>query len=302
MKLAMIGLGKMGMGMTRRLLANSHKVVAFDLSTASIAEAEQAGAIPAHTINEAVAQLDTPAIAWVMVPSGAPVNSVISELAGLLKAGDIVIDGGNSRYTESIKHAEMLAEHGIQMLDIGVSGGVWGEAFGFNLMAGGEAFAFGHIEPILNALAPEDGYMYVGPSGSGHFVKMVHNGIEYGMMQAIAEGFELMQAKEEFELDLAGVAELWSHGSVIRSWLLELTGNALTEDPGLDDLQAFVPDSGEGRWTVEESIDLRVPVPIITLALQMRFRSRQANSFGARILAAQRNQFGGHAVRKVEEE
>lgn len=301
MKLAMIGLGKMGMGMTNRLLAKGHEIVAFDLDADSVSEAQQAGAEPAYTIKEAVGQLDVPAVVWVMVPSGAPVNSVITELAGLLRAGDIVIDGGNSRYTDSIRHAEMLAEQGIQMLDIGVSGGVWGEEVGFNLMAGGEAFAFGHVEPILKALAPEDGYMYVGPSGSGHFVKMVHNGIEYGMMQAIAEGFELMKAKEEFDLDLAGLAELWSHGSVIRSWLLELTGNALTEDPGLDELQAYVPDSGEGRWTVEESIDLRVPVPIITLALQMRFRSRQENSFGARILAAQRNQFGGHAVKKAEE-
>jgi 6-phosphogluconate dehydrogenase len=233
-----------------------------------------------------------------MVPAGEPVALTLQHLAMLLGDGDIIIEGGNSNYRESQERATMLRYKGIRLLDTGTSGGIWGEQMGFNLMVGGDGEAFETVEPILTALAKEDGYAHVGPSGAGHFVKMVHNGIEYGMMQAIAEGFELMAAKEELGLDLAQLVDLWNNGSVIRSWLLELAGNAIKAEPGLTSLAPYVADSGEGRWMVQEGIDLRVPLPAITLALQMRFRSRQENSFAARLLAAIRNQFGGHAVRR----
>ncbi len=301
MKLAMVGLGKMGMGLTRRLLKQGHEVVAFDLSADLVKEAKGAGAIAADSLEDAVAKLDqSPRIVWVMVPSGDPVALTLQSLARFLKEGDIVVEGGNSRYTESMERASMLRYKGVHMLDVGVSGGVWGEREGFNLMVGGEEEAFEHITPILKSLAPENGYGRVGPSGAGHFVKMVHNGIEYGMMQAIAEGFELIDAKPEFDVDLAALARLWENGSVIRSWLLELAGNVLEDDPKLDWVEPFVTDSGEGRWTVEESIDLRVPLPVITLALQMRFRSRQDDSYTAKMLASLRNQFGGHAIKRKE--
>jgi 6-phosphogluconate dehydrogenase len=237
-----------------------------------------------------------------MVPSGAVTESTVVALGEILSAGDTIIDGGNSNYKDSIRRATALAEKGLFFLDAGTSGGIWGLAEGYSMMVGGNLAAFQRLEPIFQALAPasDKGYGRVGPAGAGHFVKMVHNGIEYGLMQAYAEGFELMQAKQEFDLDLTQVSQIWRYGSVVRSWLLDLTAAALKEEPGLESLQAYVEDSGEGRWTVQESIDLNVPTPVISLSLQARFRSRQEQPFGAKLLAAMRNQFGGHAVRKAE--
>lgn len=299
MKLAMIGLGKMGMGMTRRLLAKKQQVVAFDIGADAVKSAESAGAIPAASLEHAVRLLDKkPRVIWLMLPAGDPTATTLQEIVAMLGEGDIVIEGGNSNYKQSMERAHMLRFKGIHMLDAGVSGGIWGEANGFNLMVGGDEDAFDHIKPALEALAQKDGYMRVGPSGAGHFVKMVHNGIEYGMMQAIAEGFELMAAKHEFGINLAALSSLWMNGSVVRSWLLELSGRALEEDANLDWVEPYVEDSGEGRWTVEESIELRVPLPVIALSLQMRFRSRQKDSYSARLLAALRNQFGGHAIQR----
>jgi 6-phosphogluconate dehydrogenase len=302
MKLAMVGLGKMGMGMTERLIQKGHTVVGYDLAAATVEVARSKGAVPATTFEEIVAKLESPRIVWVMVPAGEPVGATIRALMPLLEAGDIVIDGGNSHYKDSMERAQMLAEQGIRFLDTGVSGGVWGLVNGFNLMIGGEQAAFDIVEPIYKDLAAEGGYMRVGPVGSGHFTKMVHNGIEYGMMQAYAEGYDLIRAKTEFNVDLAKLTRLWMNGSVVRSWLLELAGNALEEDPNLDMVSPIVMDSGEGRWTVVEAIDLSVPIPVITLSLQTRFRSRQKDMFGARLLSALRNQFGGHPVRKEGEE
>jgi len=297
MKLAMIGLGKMGMGMTRRLLAHKQQVVAFDVNPEAVKAAVDAGAEGASSLEDAVALLGAKQrITWLMLPSGDVTTTALQQLAALLGAGDIVVEGGNSNYKQSMERATMLRYKGIQMLDVGVSGGIWGEANGFNLMAGGDETAFQALAPIMKALAPKDGVQRVGPSGAGHFAKMVHNGIEYGMMQAIAEGYELMQAKHEFSIDLAELSKLWMNGSVVRSWLLELAGRALKEDTNLDWVEPYVEDSGEGRWTVQEGIDLSVPLPVITLSLQMRFRSRQNDSFSARLLAALRNQFGGHKI------
>jgi 6-phosphogluconate dehydrogenase len=301
MKIAMIGLGKMGMGITRRLIAKGHQVVAFDLNPDAVKSAQEVGAAPAESLASAVGQLDgTARIVWLMLPAGDVTGTALQELAPLLDQGDIVIDGGNSNYKLSMERAGMLRYRGIDMLDVGVSGGIWGESVGFNLMVGGSEAAFDAVKPILEALAPQDGYGYVGPSGAGHYVKMVHNGIEYGMMESLAEGFELMAAREEFGIDLAALSRLWTNGSVIRSWLLELAGNALTEDANLDWVEPYVEDTGEGRWTVQEGIDLSVPLPAITLSLQMRFRSRQTDSYAARLLAALRNQFGGHSVHRKQ--
>jgi 6-phosphogluconate dehydrogenase len=301
MKLAMVGLGKMGMGMTERLLQKGHTVVAFDLVPATVQTAADKGAVPATTFEEIAAKLESPRIVWIMVPAGDPVGETIRQLEPLLSPGDVVIDGGNSHYKDSIERASMLAAKGIHFLDTGVSGGVWGLVNGFNLMIGGDANAFELVEPIYKDLAAAGGYMLVGPSGSGHYVKMIHNGIEYGMMQAYAEGYDLIRAKTEFNVDLAKLTRLWMNGSVIRSWLLELAGNALEEDPNLEWVSPMVLDSGEGRWTVVEAIDLSVPIPVISLSLQTRFRSRQKDMFGARLLSALRNQFGGHPVRKEGE-
>jgi len=299
MKLAMIGLGRMGLGITERLIQHRHQVVGYDLAPEAVARAEVAGAIPALSVEDAVAKLDTsPRIVWLMLPAGEGVGIILQELATLLDSGDIIIEGGNSYYKESMERATMLRYKGIHMLDTGVSGGIWGVHKGFNLMVGGDPEAFAAVEPIYQALAPQGGYQLVGPSGTGHFVKMVHNGIEYGIMEAIAEGFELIRAKQEFEIDLARLVQLWMNGSVIRSWLLELAGHALAEDANLDWVDARVVDSGEGRWTVMESIDQAIPLPVITLALQMRFRSRQEESFAARLLSALRHQFGGHQVNR----
>ena len=302
MELGMIGLGRMGGNMVQRLLQGGHRIVAYDPREEAVQALAQYGAAGASSIAALVAQLAAPRAVWVMVPSGEPTETTISAVAEALPPGDVVIDGGNSNYKDSMRRAAALAERGLLFLDAGTSGGVWGLEEGYSMMVGGDAEAFRRLEPLFQTLAPgpDKGYGHVGPAGSGHFVKMVHNGIEYGLMQAYAEGFELMEAKGEFGLDLAQIAELWRYGSVVRSWLLDLTADALREDPGLESLQAYVEDSGEGRWTVQESIELAVPAPVITLSLQARFRSRQGNPFGLRLLSAMRNKFGGHAVRGAE--
>lgn len=303
MELGMIGLGRMGANMATRLLQGGHRIVAYDLIEASIQLAEGEGAAGARTLEELAGKLQQPRAVWVMVPSGNPTEQTINQLAGTLDEGDIVIDGGNSNYKDSIRRAKALHAHGIHFVDVGTSGGVWGLEEGYSMMVGGETAAVERIRPVLETLAPapDQGWGHVGPHGAGHFVKMVHNGIEYGIMEAYAEGFELMGAKTEMALDLYQIAEIWRFGSVIRSWLLDLTARALEENPTLEGIAPYVPDSGEGRWTVVESIDLGVSLPVITLALQERFRSREDMPFSDRLLAAMRNQFGGHAVKKLEE-
>lgn len=298
----MIGLGRMGGNMTQRLLRGGHRVVAYDPDEGARLAAQNAGADGAASIAEVAAMLTAPRAVWVMVPAGDVTDATINELADALSAGDAIIDGGNSNYKQTIRRAAAVKARGVEMLDSGTSGGVWGLTDGYSLMVGGDADAFARLEPIFQTLAPsaDSGYGRVGPSGAGHFVKMVHNGIEYGMMQAFAEGFELMEAKRDLELDLAQIAEIWRYGSVVRSWLLDLTAAALEESGDLAGIQAYVEDSGEGRWTVEESIELAVPIPVIAASLQARFRSRQSEPFGAKLLAAMRNQFGGHSVRRAE--
>lgn len=298
----MIGLGRMGGNMTQRLLKGGHRVVAYDPDEGARRAAQNAGADGAASIAEVAAMLTVPRAVWVMVPAGDVTDATINELADALSAGDAIIDGGNSNYKQTIRRAAAVKARGIEMLDSGTSGGVWGLTEGYSLMVGGDADAFARLEPIFQTLAPsaDSGYGRVGPSGAGHFVKMVHNGIEYGMMQAFAEGFELMEAKRDLELDLAQIAEIWRYGSVVRSWLLDLTAAALEESGDLAGIAAYVEDSGEGRWTVEESIELAVPIPVIAASLQARFRSRQSEPFGAKLLAAMRNQFGGHSVRRAE--
>ena len=300
MQLGMIGLGRMGGNMAQRLLRGGHDVVAYDPNAEAVQAASAQGAKAASSMQDMVGRLDVPKAVWVMVPSGAPTEGTVNSVADALSKDDVVIDGGNSNYKDSMRRAASLKERGIHFLDAGTSGGIWGLTEGYSMMIGGEPEAYKRLEPIFSTLAPADdkGHGHVGPAGAGHFVKMVHNGIEYGLMQAYAEGFELMNAKEEFGLDLAQIAEIWRDGSVVRSWLLDLTAEALAEDPKLEALQAYVADSGEGRWTVEESIDLAVPIPVITLALQARFRSRQDQPFGAKVLAAMRDRFGGHGFRK----
>ncbi len=302
MEIGMIGLGRMGGNMAQRLLNGGHSVLAYDRSAEAVAAVGRSGAEAASSLEELVDRLAEPRAVWVMVPAGQPTEDTLNAVADLLSPGDTIVDGGNANYKDSSRRAKELGERGIFFLDAGTSGGVWGLTEGYSLMVGGDADAFRRLEPIFQTLAPAKdlGYGHVGPAGAGHFVKMVHNGIEYGLMQAYAEGFELMEAKRELDLDLAQIAEIWRHGSVVRSWLLDLTAEALNEDATLADIQAFVGDSGEGRWTVEETIDLSVPVPVITASLQARFRSRQDQPFGARMLAAMRNRFGGHAVRGTE--
>lgn len=303
MDIAMIGLGKMGANMTTRLLGDGHRVVVYDLNEEAIRGAEEEGAEGARELHEVVEKLDSPRAVWVMVPAGGPTESTVEELSSLLAAGDIIIDGGNSNYKDSMRRAATLQEKGIHFVDVGTSGGVWGLSEGYSMMVGGSEAAVAHLRPALETLAPgaDSGWGHVGPSGSGHFVKMVHNGIEYGLMQAYAEGFEIMKAKIDFDLDLHQIAEIWRFGSVVRSWLLDLTADALADDPELNDIRGWVADSGEGRWTVFESIDLDVPAPVITASLMARFVSRQDESYAAKLLAAMRNQFGGHAVKQVAE-
>jgi len=299
MDIAMIGLGKMGANMAERLLKGGHRVVVFDLSEEAIKSAEDKGAEGARTLEEVVKKLQPPRSVWVMVPAGVPTEKTIEELSEILSPGDIVIDGGNSNYRDSIRRGRELSEKGVHFVDVGTSGGVWGLAEGYSMMVGGNEEAVERLGPVLSTLAPDPdkGWGRVGPIGSGHFVKMVHNGIEYGLMEAYAEGFELMREKKEFGLDLHRIAEIWRYGSVVRSWLLDLTARALSENQDLEGIAAFVPDSGEGRWTVHEAIELGVSIPVITLALQARFRSREEAPFADKLLAAMRNQFGGHAIK-----
>jgi 6-phosphogluconate dehydrogenase len=301
-EIGFIGLGRMGGNMVQRLLTGGHHVVGYDPNQEAVAAVTRAGGAGASSLTDLVSMLAPPRAVWVMVPSGAVTESTVSALGQALSAGDTIIDGGNSNYKDSMRRAAASVERGVSYLDAGTSGGIWGLTEGYSMMVGGDAEAFGRVEPVVRTLAPsaDTGWGHVGPAGAGHFVKMVHNGIEYGLMQAYAEGFELMEAKEGLHIDLAQVAELWRYGSVVRSWLLDLSAAALREDPGLAGLQAYVEDSGEGRWTVQESVDLGVPAPVITAALHARFRSRQGSPFGARLLAAMRNQFGGHAVRSAE--
>ncbi len=302
MELAIIGLGKMGLNMATRLVRGGHRVVGYARSKDTVQEATTLGVEGANSLEEAVSKLNVPRIVWVMVPSGAATDDTINKLEGMLQQGDIVIDGGNSNYKDSVRHAAQLEAKGIDFVDCGTSGGIWGISEGYSLMIGGNLEVTEKMRPIFETLAPaaDKGWGRVGPHGAGHFTKMIHNGIEYGMMQAFAEGFAILKAKEEFNLDLAQISEVWQHGSVVRSWLLDLAANALKEDAKLEDIKPWVADSGEGRWTVFESIDLDVPAPIITLALQMRFASRDEENFSARMLSALRNQFGGHAIKKAE--
>jgi 6-phosphogluconate dehydrogenase len=299
MRIGMIGLGRMGGNMVTRLVQGGHEVVAYTRDSAKVQKAVEMGALGAKDLKHLISQLATPRAVWVMVPAGKPTQEMINNLAPLLAPGDVVIDGGNTKFTDDVERANSLKPKGIHYMDAGTSGGIWGLKVGYCLMIGGEKSDFERLKPVFETLAPPDGYLHCGPVGAGHFVKMVHNGIEYGLMQAYAEGFEIMEASR-YNLDLARIANLWNQGSVVRSWLLELTALALESDPGLDKLAAYVEDSGEGRWTVEESINLSVPAPVIALSLQMRFRSRQDNSFSSRMLAAMRQQFGGHAVKEAD--
>jgi 6-phosphogluconate dehydrogenase len=286
MKLGMVGLGRMGGNMTKRLERDGHEMATYARS----------GGGTAGSLEELVGQLEPRRAVWLMIPAGDPTEAAVRDLLGLLSEGDVVVDGGNSNFRDSQRRAALAAERGIGYVDAGVSGGVWGLENGYCLMVGGDEDPVSFLEPAFRTLAPEDGYAHVGASGAGHFTKMVHNGIEYGLMQAYAEGFEILQASE-FDLDLEQVAGIWRYGSVVRSWLLELLAKALEEDPGLESIRGYVEDSGEGRWTVFEAINESVPAPAISAALYARFASRQEESFAAKINAALRNQFGGHAVR-----
>jgi len=297
MQLGFVGLGKMGLNMVTRLGRGGHQIVAFDRSPAAVGQAVAAGAAGVASLAELVAALPPPRAVWVMVPAGPATESTVQDLGALLSAGDVIIDGGNSNFHDDVRRAKALSDKQIQYVDAGTSGGIWGLTEGYCLMVGGDAETCRRLEPIFLTLAPEQGYLRVGEHGAGHYVKMIHNGIEYGMMQAYAEGFELMHASD-YQIDLAGVAALWMRGSVVRSWLLELTARALSEDRDLSTLEGYVEDSGEGRWTLHEGIERAVPLPVLTAALFTRFRSRESNTFSERMLAALRNQFGGHAVKK----
>ncbi len=300
MQLAMIGLGKMGGNMSERLLRGGHEVVTYDRSTEAVQKYTKLGATGASSLAEVVKKLKAPRVIWIMVPAGDPVDMTIAELRPMLGDGDIIIDGGNSNFHDTMRRARKLAEHGIQFIDCGTSGGVWGLENGYCLMVGGEKRAVLRCEPIFKTLAPPSGFAHVGPPGAGHYVKMVHNGIEYGLLQAYAEGYEILHASKDFpKLDMHAIAELWQHGSVVRSWLNELAVRAFEKDASLEKIRGWVADSGEGRWTVQEAIDLDVPAPVITLSLLTRFRSRQEDSFSAKVIAALRNEFGGHAVQKT---
>jgi 6-phosphogluconate dehydrogenase len=298
MQLGLIGLGRMGANMTKRLLNGGHEVVVFDTSPIAVQAAVNEGATGADSLEDVVAKLMPPRAIWMMVPSGDPVQATIEALVPHLAHGDVLVDGGNSNYKDSMRRAAELAAQGIGYLDAGTSGGIWGLTVGYCLMVGGERQAFELLEPALRTLAPEDGYAHVGPSGAGHFVKMIHNGIEYGLLQAYAEGFALLDASQ-FDLDLHRIAGLWNQGSVVRSWLLELAERAFEEDGDLSSLEAYVEDSGEGRWTLQQAIEDSVPAPVIALSLMARFRSRQDDNFGDRFIAALRKQFGGHAVKST---
>ena len=297
MELGMIGLGRMGANMTERLVLGGHRVVSYDRSPEAIQHVVDKGALGAHSLADFIKQLSPPRAIWLMVPSGDPVDQTIDQLRPNLAEGDVIIDGGNSNYKDSIRRAEKLKQQGFHFVDAGTSGGIWGLQVGYCMMVGGDKEIVERLVPIFKTLAPKDGYLHAEPSGAGHFVKMIHNGVEYGMMQAYGEGFELLNASQ-FDLDLGKIAHLWNQGSVVRSWLLELCENAFAKDPRLSSIKGYVEDSGEGRWTVEEAIDRSVPAPVLTLSLFARFASRQDDSFAAKVTAALRNEFGGHAVKK----
>lgn len=297
MELGFIGLGKMGMNMVTRLRRDQHRVAVYDRSNELIKQAESQGCVGSSSLPDLVGKLSAPRVVWVMVPSGAPTEETIQTVADLLQAGDIIVDGGNTRFHDDVRRAAELRKKGIHYVDAGTSGGIWGLKVGYCLMVGGEDAAVKRLEPVLKTLAPENGWAHVGAVGAGHYVKMVHNGIEYSMMQGYAEGFELM-SKSEYKFDLARVADLWMHGSVVRSWLLELAAGALKDDQKLEKLKGYVQDSGEGRWMIADAIQKDVPVPTLTTALFTRFRSRQEESFAEKMLAALRNAFGGHTVRR----
>ena len=296
MQVGMIGLGRMGSGMTQRLLQGGHQVIVYDRSPDAVAGLAGKGAAGAGSLEELGQKLKPPRIFWLMIPAGAPVDDTIQRLSATVSPGDIVIDGGNSNYKDSMRRAETLRSQQLEFLDVGVSGGVWGLKVGFCLMAGGNAAVFKQVEPILKTLAPPEGYAYVGPSGAGHYAKMVHNGIEYSMLQGYAEGFEILKTAP-FGFELTQLTKVWNHGSVIRSWLLELAQAAFERDPDLAHIRGYVEDSGEGRWTLEEALEHAVPAPVLAMSLFMRYRSRQDDSFSAKVLAALRNEFGGHPVR-----
>ncbi|HEY47396.1 MAG: 6-phosphogluconate dehydrogenase [Anaerolineae bacterium SM23_ 63] len=299
MELGMVGLGKMGANMTTRLVKDGHRIVVFDRNPPKVEAAEADGADGSESLEELVSKLSMPRAIWLMVQAGDATQTVIDTLVELLSPGDILIDGGNSNYKDTMRRASELKENGLDLVDVGTSGGIWGLSEGYSMMIGGRSDIVERLRPIFKTLAPgpDRGWGHVGPSGAGHFVKMVHNGIEYGLMQAYAEGFEIMKSKEDFNLDLRQIAEIWRYGSVVRSWLLDLTAKALKDDQDLSDIKGWVADSGEGRWTVKDAIDLDVPAPVITLSLLMRFVSRQEDSYAAKMLAAMRQQFGGHAVK-----
>lgn len=297
MQLGFVGLGKMGANMVRRLMQGGHSVTVYDRSPDVVEALRQEGAATVAVLEELPKQLPSPRVVWLMVPAGEPVDRCLADLAPLLSTGDVVVDGGNSNFRETMRRGEMLATRGVSLVDAGTSGGVWGLKNGYCMMVGGSEEAFHTIEPLLKTLAPEDGYLRVGACGAGHYVKMIHNGIEYGMMQAYAEGFDILQSSP-FHLPVDKIAHLWNQGSVVRSWLLELVERMLQANPKLDGIKGYVPDSGEGRWTVEEAINLSIPAPILTMSLITRFRSRQEDLYADRFLAALRNQFGGHEVKK----
>lgn len=304
MKIGFIGLGKMGANMVKRLIRGGHEVVGYNRSPEIVNElAATEKMIPAKNVDEVIRQLAAPRVVWMMIPAGIPTEDMLQSLLGKLSAGDIIVDGGNSNFKDSMRRGELAKTSGIGYVDAGVSGGIWGLKGGYSIMAGGDTQIVEHITPLIKTLAPgEDrGWGHVGPSGSGHFVKMVHNGIEYGMMEAYAEGYEILKARQEYELDLHQISKIWQHGSVVRSWLLDLAVAALAEDSNLSNVKGWVEDSGEGRWTVMEAIDQSVPAPVITMSLFRRFESRQDESFSAKLLAALRNQFGGHAIKRPEE-
>ncbi len=300
MEIGITGLGRMGAGMAERWLRGGHRVVVHNRSRGPVDELAAKGADPAYGLEELVGKLQTPRAIWVMLPAGDVTERMIDALISLLAPGDTIVEAGNTNFNDDIRRAERLKALGLNYIDQGTSGGVWGLENGYSLMVGGEPELVKRLEPAFITLAPTDGYVHCGPVGSGHFVKMVHNGIEYGMMQAYAEGFEIMRAKKEFNLDLHAIASSWRYGSVVRSWLLDLTEAALREDPDLSKLKGYVEDSGEGRWTIQAAIDLDVPAPVITLSLFERFHSRQPESFAAKVLAAMRKGFGGHAVKAAE--
>ncbi len=297
MELGFIGLGKMGMNMVTRLRRDQHRIVVFDRSADLIKQAEAQGCTGASSLADLVGKLSAPRAVWIMVPSGAPTEETVQAVAALLQPGDTIIDGGNSRFHDDVRRAAELKPRGIHYVDAGTSGGIWGLTVGYCLMVGGENTAVDRLAPVFKTLAPDNGWAHVGAAGAGHYGKMVHNGIEYSMMQGYAEGFELM-SKSEYKLDLARIADLWMHGSVVRSWLLELAAGALKDDQKLEKLKGYVQDSGEGRWMIADAIEKDVPVPTLTTALFTRFRSRQEESFAEKMLAALRNAFGGHAVRR----